>query len=134
MSAGAFVRRGFCPQGLVSVGACIRWGFYPLGLLSVGAFIRWGFYPLGLLSLGLFSAGLLSAGLYCINNNNNSQKYTIKVKKNDYTYFSLWVFLYLEQNTEPWLGREIEPKPRQILEKLQHITLIKKKKLIQNTQ
>ena len=42
-------------------------------------------------------------------------------------------FSFLEQITEPWLGREIEPKPRQILEKLQHITLIKKKKLIQNT-
>ena len=49
-------------------------------------------------------------------------------------FFFLMDFSFLEQNTEPWLGREIEPKPRQILEKLQHITLIKKKKLIQNTQ
>ena len=52
----------------------------------------------------------------------------------DMLFFFLMDFSFLEQNTEPWLGREIEPKPRQILEKLQHITLIKKKKLIQNTQ
>ena len=40
-------------------------------------------------------------------------------------------FLFWNKDTEPWFGREIKPKPRQILEKLQHSTLIKKKKLTQ---
>ena len=57
-----------------------------------------------------------------------------KTERIDNNFFFLMDFSFLKQNTEPWLGREIEPKPRQILEKLQHITLIKKKKLIQNTQ
>ena len=46
LSAGAFIRWGFCPPGLLSAGAFIRWGIYPLGLLSVGLF-RWGFCPWG---------------------------------------------------------------------------------------
>ena len=36
LSAGAFIRRGFFPAGILSVGAFIRWGFFP-----------WGFYPRG---------------------------------------------------------------------------------------
>ena len=44
-------------------------------------------------------------------------------------------FSYLKQeSTKLWLGREIKPKPQQILEVLQHITLIKRKILTQDTQ
>ena len=42
-------------------------------------------------------------------------------------YFSLWIFFPRIKFTKPWLGIEITPIPSQILEKLQHITLNKRK-------
>ena len=57
--------------------------------------------------------------------------YFRKINWVDKGFFSLWVFFSRIKIQSRGLAEKIKPKPRQILEKLQHSTLIKKKKLTQ---